>query len=79
MIKAQNKKIQDLYNDLDQKEQQLNEYHQQSNSNENTKLQVENFKRQCVILEEKLNLYSEESNKKISFLNEQLKQVNHCL
>jgi len=77
MIKTQNKKIQDLYNEIDRKDQEILEYQKHLTSNENTKLQVENFKRQCEILEEKLNLYDSESTKKTAFLNEQLKQVSN--
>ena len=75
MIKSQNQKIQELCIELEKKDQQIYDIQQQLHNNDASKLQVENFKRQCSIVEEKLNLYESESTKKISFLNDQLKQV----
>jgi CRISPR/Cas system-associated protein Cas10 (large subunit of type III CRISPR-Cas system) len=45
------------------------------NNMENYKLQMENFKRQVSILEEKLRLYDNEVNNKNNYFSEQFKTV----
>ena len=75
MIKNQNRKIQDLYEELEKKDLTIQSLQSQSNSNENYKLQSENYKRQVWILEEKLRLYETEVSSKSSYLSDQLKTV----
>ena len=60
MIKNQNRKIQDLYEELEKKDLTIQSLQSQTTSNENYKLQMENYKRQVGILEEKLRLYETE-------------------
>jgi len=76
MIQSQNKKIQDLFMELERKEAKIQNLLAQINTMESYKIQMENFKSQVGILEEKLKLYEGEFSNKNIFLNEQLKHVS---
>jgi len=78
MIQSQNKKIQDLFMEIERKEATLQNIQAQLNTMESYKIQMENFKRQVGILEEKLQLYEGEFSHKNIFLGEQLKLVSEA-
>lgn len=78
MIQSQNKKIQDLFMEIERKEASLQNMQAQVNTMESYKIQMENFKRQVGILEEKLKLYEGEFSHKNVFLSEQLKIVSEA-
>jgi len=78
MIQSQNKKIQDLFMEIEHKEACLQNIQAQLNSMESYKIQMENFRRQVGILEEKLKLYEGEYSNKNVFLTEQLKHVSEA-
>ncbi len=78
MIQSQNKKIQDLFMEIERKEANLQNIQAQLNTMESYKIQMENFKRQVGILEEKLKLYEGEFSNKNVFLSDQLKLVSEA-
>jgi len=78
MIQSQNKKIQDLFMEIERKEASLQNFQAQLNTMESYKIQMENFKRQVGILEEKLKLYEGEFSHKNVFLSDQLKLVSEA-
>jgi chromosome segregation ATPase len=78
MIRSQNRKIQELYEELEQRDQTIQTLQSQTSSNDNYKIQAENYKRQVSILEEKLRLYETDLSSKSSFLSEQLKHVSEA-
>ena len=78
MIKTQNRKIQELFEELNRRDETIQTLQIQLGANENYKLQNENFKRQINILEEKLRLYETDYSSKSSYLNEQLKHVSEA-
>ena len=75
VIKSQSRKIKDLNDELEKKEEIIITLQTKMNNMENYKLQMENFKRQVSILEEKLRLYDNEVNSKNSYFSEQFKTV----
>ena len=76
VLKAQNKRMLELTNELERKEYQLNTLQQQLTSNESYKMQAENLKRQVTILEEKLSLLND-TNSKSEYYSQQLKNVTY--
>lgn len=78
MIRSQNRKIQELYEELERRDQTIQTFQSQTSSNENFKIQADNYKRQVSILEEKLRLYESDLSSKSSFLSEQLKHVSEA-
>lgn len=78
MIRAQNRKIQELYEELEKKDVVAQNLQIQIGSMETYKIQMENFKRQVSILEEKLRLYETDYSSKSSFLSDQLKLVSEA-
>jgi DNA repair exonuclease SbcCD ATPase subunit len=78
MIKFQNKKIQDLYDELEKRDHKIQSLQSQLNGIDNYKFQMENFKRQTSVLEEKLRLYETDMSSKSVHLSDQLKQISEA-
>jgi chromosome segregation ATPase len=76
MIKFQNKKIQELYDELERRDHKIQALQTQLNGVDNYKFQMENFKRQTTVLEEKLRLYETDISSKSNHLSDQLKQIS---
>jgi hypothetical protein len=76
MIKFQNKKIQELYDELERRDHKIQALQTQLNGIDNYKFQMENFKRQTTVLEEKLRLYETDMSSKSHHLSDQLKQIS---
>jgi chromosome segregation ATPase len=72
MIKFQNKKIQELQEEIDKRDQKLQSLLTQVASLEGYKFEMENFKRQTNVLEEKVKLYETDIGEKAKHLSEQL-------
>ncbi len=79
VIKSQSKKIKDLTEELEKKDDIIITLQSKMNNMDNYKLQMENFKRQVSILEEKLKLYDSEVNNKNNYFSEQFKTVLNYL
>lgn len=75
VIKTQSKKIKELTEELEKKDDVIITLQSKMNNMDNYKLQMENFKRQVSILEEKLKLYDSEVNNKTNYFSEQFKTV----
>lgn len=75
VIKSQNKKIKYLQSELERKEDELNILRNRVKQIDEYKLQVESFKRQVSVLDEKLRLYENEASSKQTQLVEQYRQV----
>ena len=76
VLKAQNKRMLDLTNELERKDYQVNTLQQQLTAKESYKTQAENYKRQVTILEEKLSLMND-TNSKSDYYSQQLKNVKN--
>jgi chromosome segregation ATPase len=72
MIKYQNKKIQELEDELEKRDQNIQTLLSQVNGLESYKFQMENFKRQTTVLEDKLKLYETDITSKANHLTDQL-------
>lgn len=75
VIKSQSKKIKDLTEELEKKDDIIITLQSKMNNMDNYKLQMENFKRQVSILEEKLKLYDNEVSSKNNYFSEQFRTV----
>ena len=75
VLRTQNSKIQDLYEDLERKDNIISSLQNQLKSIDAYKSQIENYKKQILILEEKLKLSEIDANSKKSHLSDQLKNV----
>ena len=75
VLRTQNSKIQDLYEDLERKDNIISSLQNQLKSIDAYKSQIENYKKQILILEEKLKLSEIDTNSKKSHLSDQLKNV----
>jgi chromosome segregation ATPase len=76
LIKFQNKKIQDLTDELDKRDKRIQALQTQLTSMDNYKFQMENFKRQTTVLEDKLKLYESDITSKAFQLTEQLNLIS---
>jgi chromosome segregation ATPase len=78
MIRTQNRKIQELVEELERRDTTIQNLQFQLNSSDNYRIQMENYKRQLSILEEKIHLYETDYSSKSTFLSEQLKHVSEA-
>lgn len=76
MIRELNKKNEELFDELEKRDLLINNLHLQIGSLEQSKLQIESFKKHVLILEEKVALYEKDAKSKENQLNEQLKVVS---
>ena len=74
VIRSQNKKIKNLNNELDSRDEEISYLKKKLSGMDHNKSQIENFKRQICTLDEKLRMNDNESNKS-TFYNDQYRQV----